>query len=327
MANYSAVRPTGQLNPANATETNAAPGKYSFPSTADSWDIVGTAPHTMQIYSSQTRYVKELMDWVDKYSVNNPDATLMEAVEAAKGLTGAVRDQAVDYFNSALANSDRNLLFERFNRLNNSSNRLTSVFTFYMPSPVIFPLDNDYEDWRMTEQLGGALGAFLTSALPVGVGSAINDASQAAGRASQIAGYPINPKVEILFRNLNQRKFQFEFRFHPASEAETRQLKAALIALRKDASPERAGPGGVFWKAPNTFDIKFMHRGVENTQIPRISECIIESLEIDYTSTPVGWTTFTNGHPVTTRVVMNIRELEPIDKANIGDPALGGRGF
>lgn len=212
--------------------------------------------------------------------------------------------------------SQRNFAAERRARiLGQISREIDATFEFYMPNPIIFQDGNSYDDISLME-MGSS---FITNAATVNPAAGIltRGTVDAVGGAAKLTGYPINPKIEILFKNKPQRRFEFEFMFSPESESESEHLREAIQTLRMTASPEKVGPAnGILWRSPDTYDIKFFHNGEENTMIPRVQECVMESIEVDYTQTGM-WTTFSNGFPVQTRMRLQFREREPNDRLNI----------
>jgi hypothetical protein len=295
------LQPLSNLNPNRYAFPTGGPTHYAFPSTADSWVADGVAPHTMMIFSHETTTMAQK-------GVSAFESAQNYFKQFGESFTG----NASDIENILNLSSQKNLLQNRTQRL--SQTNLKNVFTMYMPTPIVYPLKNEYEEMKLMETIGSNLGAFVSTAMNVGI---LKNLGSAAGEAAAYAGYPINPKVEVIFRNIMQRVFEFNFLFYPSSQQETSQLKFMLQMLRHDASPTRMFTGGLVWKAPNTFDIMLLHKGKENTEVPRISECVCEEIEINYTPTNTGWVTFSNGHPVATQLRIVFREREPIDRENV----------
>jgi len=193
-----------------------------------------------------------------------------------------------------------------------------AAFSFYMPNPMIFTNTIDYMQTNLTDRL---LSGVQSAVNNKGFDTLLNDGQTAV----KLAGYSINPKVEVIFDNIPQRQYSFEFMFAPVNEAETNELKKMIQQLRATAAPRRSVDGkGIgpqllntfVWSAPDTIDVQFFHNGVENTNIPKIDECVIEQVDVDYS--PGGqWVTFRNGYPVQIRMRLNLRERDPNDRAMI----------
>jgi hypothetical protein len=303
----SSQRPLSNLNPSRSGFEDDGVDNFSFPANADTWTQPEAAPHTMVIFSYEQKAFSE--GFTGAFSdlavgVGSGVQSILNTAADALGIQGQI--------NAVESNRFYDFQKARFERM--ESKQLRSAFTFYMPNPVIYPLKNEYEEMKLMETIGGNLGSFVSTAMKVGL---VTSLGAAAGEASAYAGYPINPKVEVIFRNITQRVFEFNFSFYPASAAETETLRKTLIKLRHDASPKRLFANGLIWQAPNTFDILLLHKGLENNQVPRIAECVCEEIEINYTPTNTGWVTFKNGHPVATTLRIVFREREPLDRENI----------
>ena len=179
---------------------------------------------------------------------------------------------------------------------------------------------HDYSDPKLARLAPGFLG--------IGAGGT-------GGTIVGMMGGAINPKVEVLYRNTDLRRFQFNFLFAPVSEYESRVMKDIIMLLRYHSAPDLIGEsdpsqgytgarqssyltsGGLF-KSPSEFLIKFYYNNRENTAIPRIGRSIIERIDVNYT--PLGeFSTFSNGHPVSAMLTVVFRELRLIDKSNIID--------
>lgn len=171
---------------------------------------------------------------------------------------------------------------------------------------------HEYTDVKLARVFGQALGV-LADVAGVGAGAV----GTAAGAAA-FMGHPINPRVDVLFRNTNLREYQFMFLLAPQSDRESEMMKTMLQRLRFHAAPEL---GSVFYTSPSEFQIRFFYineqgRSVENDHIPKIARGVIKRIDIDYT--PTGeWSTFYNGAPVSALLTFTFAETTIIDKKAI----------
>lgn len=220
-------------------------------------------------------------------------------------------------------NTDSTLLIPRQTR------RIVESIALYMPNTVTFDSNNDYEDVGLTA-IGGAMlqtGSSWTSGLfkgsPIGaiakkVGSIIGDSASGLAKGAQLLQRPINPRIEVLFRNTLQRTFQFDFLFAPANKNETRAMEQIIKTLRFHSAPEyQNGFGAFMYIPPSEFDITFFNRGKENTSIPKINTCAITKLSVDYAPQGVYSTFQSTGSPVSCRMQIEFRELEVVSKIRI----------
>lgn len=200
---------------------------------------------------------------------------------------------------------------------------LTDTITLFVPGggqngSMSWEHAHDYTDPKLARVAAGMLGI-----------------APGAGVLPGMLGGAINPHVEVLYRNTDLRKFQFNFLFAPTSQKESNDMEAIFKRLRYHSAPktksgysdpEQGYKGlrgqanylttGWWWDAPSEFTIGFYHNGKPNTHVPRIGRSIIERIDVNYT--PLGeFSTFSNGHPVSAMLTVVFRELRVIDKANI----------
>lgn len=171
-------------------------------------------------------------------------------------------------------------------------------------SGIIYEQKHEYTDVKLANLMGSAIAAFAG-------GSA---GGSDPPLVTSYFGHPINPGVEVLYRNTNLREFQFAFLFAPSSEAESTSMKNIILQLRRFAAPAlNNATGGIFFNTPAEFEIKFYNKGTENVHIPKIRRCVLTDIMVDFT--PQGeWSTFRNGHPVACRLALAFKEMEIIHR-------------
>lgn len=223
-----------------------------------------------------------------------------------------------------------------------STRRIAESIALYMPSPVIYNQLNVYEEISLTsimgqagklaaipigQAVGAATAAFVQRSIAsarrgaAAGGNLVNAAGSVIGTGFALAGYPINPRIEVLFSNTTQRQFNFEFLMAPRSEKESRAMKEIIKTLRFHAAPEIdafavGGVGVPTFIPPAEFDITFYSGAAENTNIPRVNTCVLERCEVDYAPTGA-WATFSNGEPVAARLSLAFREIEIVHKRRV----------
>ena len=208
--------------------------------------------------------------------------------------------------------------------LKRGTRRIAQSIALFMPSGLTFTGVNEYENISLTA-IAGAIGTgavnAITSLIPSNLGgralgTIFNTAAAVAGQVAKISGNPINPRVEILFSTTTQRQFTFEVLMAPRNEEESITIKNIIQTLRYHAAPEIDPTLGLTFIPPAEFDITFFHKGVENTNIPRINTCILERIDVDVA--PQGaYATFSNGYPVAVRMNLGFREIEMVHKLRV----------
>ena len=136
-----------------------------------------------------------------------------------------------------------------------------------------------------------------------------------------------NPMLEILYSSPAFRSFRFDFMLYPRSEKEALEVQNIIDRLRFHQAPEVLKQGnGFFLVPPSEFDITFMYNGKENPNIPKISTCVLESIDTDYS--PGGSfsayevpgqaaTKGGTGMPVAIRLSLQFKETEIVDKSKV----------
>lgn len=132
-----------------------------------------------------------------------------------------------------------------------------------------------------------------------------------------------NPMLEMIYRSPNFRSFNFEFTFYPRSEKESLEVQKILERIKFHQAPELAEGTKGFLVPPSEFDIKFYYAGKQNPNIPPISTCILESIDINYA--PNGFSAYEvpnenfpslgrTGMPVAIQVTLQFKETSYLTK-------------
>jgi len=151
----------------------------------------------------------------------------------------------------------------------------------------------------------------------------------------QGAGYALNPQLEVLFDNTDFRTFQFSFSFLPRTVKEAENVTEIIRNLRFYAAPEIAAVAKTtgtsnapdttprYFVPPYYFELEFKKRSdnkstggawEDNPYMPRISTCVLESIDVDYVGDSDRFLTFTDGRPVNMKMILNFKEIEIIHK-------------
>jgi hypothetical protein len=145
-------------------------------------------------------------------------------------------------------------------------------------------------------------------------------------------GQVVNPMLEMLYTSPDPRSFKFDFMFYPRSKKEAQEVLNIINQLTFHQAPELdLNSQSFFLLPPSEFDIKFYCNGAENPNIPKISTCVLTSIDVDYA--PNGWSAYEmngkdtpeyggTGMPVGIRMSLDFRETEIVTKNSL---SLGGK--
>jgi hypothetical protein len=227
--------------------------------------------------------------------------------------------------------------------LTRKTRRAAGTISLYMPDTVNQTVVNDYDQVSLTQALGNAglvmqaggsllkgmadaamsenvsLGQTLGSAAGAEVGGALAEKTGAFGQGITdvllfSAGYAQNPQVELLFKSIQNREFLFDFKFVPRNKSEATTIIKIIQAFRFFAAPEIPKTGnGRYFVPPSEFDIVFMVGSGRNANLPQISTCVLQGIDINYGSAGQ-WTAFKDGMPVEISMQLRFKEVEIMHK-------------
>ena len=223
--------------------------------------------------------------------------------------------------------------------------RLDTAIALYMPPTINVSYTANYTDTEI-----GALGAKISDSLQKGTAKDVikdlmsdetkDEMVDAATKAllalaggipgaqgarelfEMQQGFIMTNRMELAFKGLPKRGFQYTFKMIPKSEEEANEIKNIVDAFKINMLPEgmsvddKSGFTGKRLKIPNTFDIKYMYVGKENEYLHKISTCVLESMSLSY-----GGDRFKafdgnsrGAPPVETTMTLNFKEMELITK-------------
>jgi hypothetical protein len=134
------------------------------------------------------------------------------------------------------------------------------------------------------------------------------------------AGYAMNPQLQVLFRGIGFRSFQFDFVFTPYNKQEAKIVNDIIYQFKYHSAPEITKNGvfdqGHYMEIPETFDINFFYGNEENRNVNRIGECVLEQVDVDYAGGGQ-WATYNDGSPNQIKMSLRFKETIIIDKNRI----------
>jgi len=216
--------------------------------------------------------------------------------------------------------------------------RITQAISLYIPDSMSYGQNIKWENASLYElgasllEGGGAIksgidkiaGGLKFNALKSvsammdklnGLPEGIATAGTAVDKIAGAVGWAFNPQLLVLFRGIDFRSFQYDFYFSPRNQDESTAVKNIIQAFRFHSHPELISAAGLFYGAPATFDIQFMHNGGINTNIQQATTCVLTGYDVDYA--PYGWATYVDGMPIQTRLSLRFQETEILDKNKI----------
>lgn len=125
----------------------------------------------------------------------------------------------------------------------------------------------------------------------------------------------LNPYREVLFKQIAFRKFAFDYRFYPQSQAETDQIQKIIKTFKYHMHPELSAKG-LYYIHPSEFNITYYYKGKENPYFNKISTCVLTDMSVRY-GDESQFSSFKDGAPVEINLHLEFQELETLTKERI----------
>ena len=166
---------------------------------------------------------------------------------------------------------------------------------------------------------GDTKDIFIRSAL-FGAASLIPGFEGAEAAFDKAKGQAVNPQMELVFQSVPFRTFNFPFEFAPKNQKEKDEMHKIINLFKFHMSPEYQSTSRGYFNVPSEFQITYMYRENINTYIPRISRCVLETMNVDYAPEGV-FSTFKaddkGAPPVMAKVDLAFKETEIMTKETI----------
>ena len=230
-----------------------------------------------------------------------------------------------------------------------ATKRLNTAISMYMPTGVKATYSQNYAEASIGQ--ASAFAADVYSDVMAGKGAAsgvvdfLKDEFPAAAREALIlqglkaaelipgfqgatdvlgmaTGEVVADRLELAFRNINKRKFQYTFKMLPKSQEEADMVYDIVLAFKKHsaASFKDGNRSGKTLIVPDTFNIQYMYDDNENQYIHKISECVLETVDVSYGGDRYKTFQGVKGRgapPVETSISLAFSELELISRERI----------
>ena len=132
---------------------------------------------------------------------------------------------------------------------------------------------------------------------------------------SRTTGQVLNPNLELLFKGVILRQFNYSFTLTPRSQSEAREVKGIINTFKKRMAAKNTainGSGtGLFIKAPDVFQLKFKQGDKDHPFLYKIKQCALTSMNVNYDASGA-YATYVDGTPVKMTMQLSFRELSPV---------------
>ena len=133
-------------------------------------------------------------------------------------------------------------------------------------------------------------------------------------------GEIISDRLELAFKGVDKRSFQYTFKMIPKSAAESEEIRNIVYMFKRNMLPEFVGgSNGRKMVVPNTFDIEYMYNAKHNEYLHKIGTCYLQNMSVSYGGDKYRTYSETdNGAPpVETSITLSFKELDLITRESI----------
>ena len=146
--------------------------------------------------------------------------------------------------------------------------------------------------------------------------------------ANKIFGRATNPYMEVLFKEMPLRSFDYTFTFQPKDQRERDDVQNIIKTFRFHMAPELQEQNMRFMGIPSTFDIHYMYQGTDknvpldwrnaeqNSYLNKIATCILTQCDVTYNDAAKS---FKDGSPQSISMALSFTETEMITKEKINE--------
>jgi hypothetical protein len=186
--------------------------------------------------------------------------------------------------------------------------RMDTAITLYMPPSVSVSYGANYTDTEIgagaaiaanfyqdivskkglaetIEKAGNSLGSELGDVAIrtlLGAADMIPGLEGAMEAVEMQRGFIKTPRMELAFKGIPKRSFQYDFKMIPKSAAEAEEIQKIIKGFKLNMLPEMVAGTANRLTMPNTFDISYMYNGADNQYLHKISTCVLETMSVSY---------------------------------------------
>ena len=321
---------------------------YTFPLDVMADPGMGNQGHYMMFYINEQQNAKLQFGGKGNSTIPKPSSKVRDNLDELADTFGSGNIFTEDYKGASTKNfglDQSNRFQKRVGVKRAPTRRLKTAISMYMPTSVsagyssqytdteigigaAAVLDSGFYDQLTSGQLGGAFSA-ISNFLP-DVAKSIE--LKALGAAGMIPGFQgirelsemrsgviVAERMELAFKGIDKRTFQYEFKMSPKSQEEAKEIRSIINAFKFNMLPEFEGSDahGRSLIVPNTFDIEYMWNGAQNNFLHKISTCVLSDMSVSYGGDKFKTHAGINGDgapPIDTTLSLTFKEMELITR-------------
>jgi hypothetical protein len=141
-------------------------------------------------------------------------------------------------------------------------------------------------------------------------------------------GKILNPNMELLFKGVQLRSFNFSFNMAPRDEKEAAAVKNIIRTFKKSMAPKTSSGtgGGLFVDSPNVFQLEYKSGNKKHPFLNSFKPCALTNMAVDYTASGA-YATYEDATPVHMKLTLSFQELNPVYFSDYDDSNDIGVGY
>ena len=195
--------------------------------------------------------------------------------------------------------------------------RLSTAIALHMPTSLAIRYAVSYEEVDTSTMAGinELTSLHLGNAFEGGSAYGLKKAPES-GALQKLSKTAPNPMKEQVFRSVDFRTFQFNYRFAPRNEKEASNVLNIIDQFKFHMHPEFKDQTGFLYIFPSEFDVVYYSGDQVNDKVHKHTSCVLTEVSLNYTPNGV-FNTFSNGMPTQIDMTLTFKELASLDKAKI----------
>lgn len=160
---------------------------------------------------------------------------------------------------------------------------------------------------------------FLVEVASMGL-AVVQGAGDLKAALTRTTGRAFNNNLEMVFKGVPMREFEYEFEFAPRNRKELEAAQKIISLFKFHMHPEISLQNDFI--TPSEFQITYMYMENRNTYVPRISRCVLTNLSLEHGAEGV-FSTFAGDElgaaPIYTKMSLKFSETEIMTKKTIAE--------
>lgn len=272
------------------------------------------------------------------------DVSKSMSYKAGANLAAVVATTAAAAGGAALGFAAGGLATDEF-KLTNKLKKLTSTITLYTPGDIRVEYGMKYEitqdlltDLAQQDHYADISANWNRATGPIESAKVLGSAAANVGKigmramaastttGSLLSRTAVNKKKDVMFKEVDNRHFQFDYVFAPKSAEEAKEVADIIYMFKFFSHPEMLeGYGNFLYLYPAEFNIEYgmmvtdkdgKKTEAKNLNLNKISSCVLERISVNYA--PNGsFQSLMNGEPIVTTLSLSFMEIEALHQGRI----------